>query len=142
VQQFEQDLTNFLISRGSDEIYSDGNELASQKAYGKDLHWIGLLFATLASGCQCSSRPRKERQLTSQVYSTSKTSKFGNSKTNIRPVCCAYECLRIVNYLSHSTIVDIQNLLVLGNVISNNMNAGVAWALLGTWVHLISRKDF
>jgi hypothetical protein len=47
-------------------------------------------------------------------------------------VCCAYECLRIVNYLSHSTIVDIQCLLVLGNVISNNMNAGVAWALLGT----------
>ena len=66
--EFESDLTNFLINRGSDKIYSDGSDLAKQKAYGKDLHWIGLLFATLASGCQCSGRPRKERQLTSQVY--------------------------------------------------------------------------
>lgn len=46
-------------------------------------------------------------------------------------VCCAYECLRIVNYLSCCQLDDIQNLLVLGNVISNSMNAGVAWALLG-----------
>ncbi|KAF2430302.1 hypothetical protein EJ08DRAFT_589314 [Tothia fuscella] len=114
IEQFESDLTNFLINRSTNQIYSDGSELANQKAYGKNLHWVGLLFATLASGCQCSGRPRKVRQLTSQVF-----------------VCCAYECLRIVNYLSHSTIVDIQNLLVLGNVISNNMNAGVAWALLG-----------
>jgi hypothetical protein len=52
--------------------------------------------------------------------------------TPIKIVCCAYECLRFVNYLSRSTVVDIQNLLVLGNVISNNMDAGVAWSLLGT----------
>jgi hypothetical protein len=83
IQQFEHDLTNFLISRGSDEIYSDGNELATQKAYGKDLHWIGLLFATLASGCQCSSRPRKERQLTSQVYSTFRSSNLEKLRANI-----------------------------------------------------------
>jgi hypothetical protein len=134
LQQFEHDLTNFLISRGSDEICSDGNELATQKAYGKDLHWIGLLFATLASGCQCSGRPRKERQLTSQVYGAFVRQPIcHNIRLTFSQVCCAYECLRIVNYLSHSTIVDIQNLLVLGNVISNNMNAGVAWALLGTF---------
>jgi len=36
-----------------------------------------------------------------------------------------------VNYLSRATLPDIQNLLVLGNVISNNMDAGVAWSLLG-----------
>jgi hypothetical protein len=66
--EFESDLTNFLINRSTNKIYSDGSELAKQKAYGKDLHWIGLLFAGLASGCQCSGRPRKERQLTSQVY--------------------------------------------------------------------------
>lgn len=47
-------------------------------------------------------------------------------------VCCAYECLRIVNYLSCCQLDDIQNLLVLANVISNSMNAGVAWVLLGT----------
>jgi hypothetical protein len=33
------------------------------------LHWLGLLFATLASGFQCSDLPRKERQIKSQVYS-------------------------------------------------------------------------
>ena len=47
-------------------------------------------------------------------------------------VCCAYECLRIINYLSRAQLLDIQNLLVIGNVLSNNMNAGVAWTLLGT----------
>ena len=52
-------------------------------------------------------------------------------KTDTSVVCCAYECLRLVNYLSRSTLPDIQNLLVLGNVISNNMDAGVAWSLLG-----------
>jgi hypothetical protein len=33
--------------------------------------------------------------------------------------------------MSHATIEDVQNLLVIGNVLSNNMNAGVAWTLLG-----------
>jgi len=62
-------------------------------------------------------------------------------------VCCAYECLRIINYLSHSTLVDIQTLLILGNVISNNMNAGVAWSFLGTpflgleWICVLYAND-
>lgn len=55
-------------------------------------------------------------------------------------VCCAYECLRIINYLSCAQLDDIQNLLVLGNVISNSMNAGVAWALLGNYYHPDTRK--
>lgn len=114
----EYDLINFLANRRNNiEITSDGSAIDTQKAYGKDLHWIGLLFAALASGCQCSGRPRKERQLMSQVF-----------------VCCAFECMRIINYLSHSNLFDVQNLLVLGNVISNNMNAGVAWSLLGKWL--------
>jgi uncharacterized protein YejL (UPF0352 family) len=35
--------------------------------------------------------------------------------------------------LSNPTLTDIQSMLVLGNVISNNMNAGVAWAFLGAF---------
>lgn len=54
-----------------------------------------------------------------------------DSRTYHLVVCCAYECLRIINYLSNANILDIENLLVLGNVISNNMNAGVTWSLLG-----------
>lgn len=45
--------------------------------------------------------------------------------------CCAFECLRIVNYLSNASIEVVQTLLILGNVLSNAMNAGAAWVLLG-----------
>ncbi|KAK5149360.1 hypothetical protein LTR04_007158 [Oleoguttula sp. CCFEE 6159] len=42
-----------------------------------------------------------------------------------------FECLRFTNFLSLATLESIQTLLVMGNVISNTMNAGVAWSLLG-----------
>ncbi|CEJ90068.1 hypothetical protein VHEMI05876 [[Torrubiella] hemipterigena] len=111
LEQFEAQVTSFFTTRAKqqDALSPDGMRL-----YGQSLHWLGLFFACMASGCQCSNMERKQRQLTSQVF-----------------VCCAYECLRLINYLSNSNLEDIQNLLVLGNVISNNMNAGVAWTLLG-----------
>ncbi|KKY26309.1 putative fungal specific transcription [Diplodia seriata] len=51
-------------------------------------------------------------------------------------ICCSFECLRITNFLSHSNLETIQTLLILGNVMSNNMNAGVAWSLLGLTIRL------
>ena len=67
-QQFEQDITIFLINRAAQ---SDGNEgVSEQEIYGKTYYWLGVLFAVLASGAQCSGMPRKERELTSQVYGT------------------------------------------------------------------------
>jgi hypothetical protein len=90
------------------------NGIDEQSAYGKGLAWIGLLFAALASGCQCSDTSAKELDLTSRVF-----------------VCCSFECLRLTNFLSNPSLENIQTLLILGNVISNTMNAGVAWALLG-----------
>lgn len=119
IDQLETDLTEFLIGRSSQQLQTETYVNASSTVYGKSLHWLSLMFACLASGCQASSLPRKERHLTSQVY-----------------VCCAYECLRCVNYLCHPTVLDIQSLLVLGNVIANNMNAGVAWSLLGLIIRL------
>ena len=68
IEHFESELTNFLILRDSDEIGIIANEDGKQEVYGKSLNWLGLLFATLASGCQCSALSRKQRQLTSQVY--------------------------------------------------------------------------
>jgi hypothetical protein len=118
--KFEEDLLLFLLSRAN--IQNQGQEangITEQSIYGKNLHWIGLLFASLASGCQCSALPRKERELTSQVY-----------------ICCSFECLRFTNFLSQPTLETIQTLLILSNVISNNMNAGVAWALLGLTIRL------
>ncbi|KAF2108690.1 hypothetical protein BDV96DRAFT_504058, partial [Lophiotrema nucula] len=116
VEGIESDLLLFLINRASSHA---GTGTTEEQIYGKNLHWIGLLFAILASGCQCSALPRKERELTSQVY-----------------ICCSFECLRFTNFLSHATLENIQTLLILGNVISNNMNAGVAWSLMGLTVRL------
>lgn len=40
----------------------------AQKPFGVTIAYMGLLFAVLASGCQSSDLPGKERELTSQVY--------------------------------------------------------------------------
>lgn len=121
IEKLESELLRFLIARGGSHTAEDGSVtgVTEQSIFGKDLHWVGLLFAVLASGCQCSALPRKERELTSQVY-----------------ICCSFECLRITNFLSHSNFETIQTLLILGNVMSNNMNAGVAWSLLGLTIRL------
>lgn len=68
ISSFETELTHFLIRRGDASSGAREETLTVQDVYGKSLHWVGLMFATLASGYQCSSVPRKERQLTCQVY--------------------------------------------------------------------------
>ncbi|KAF2083786.1 hypothetical protein K490DRAFT_50828 [Saccharata proteae CBS 121410] len=121
IEKLESELLRFLITRGSAGVNEDGSitGVTEQSIFGKDLHWVGLLFAVLASGCQCSALPRKERELTSQVY-----------------VCCSFECLRFTNFLSHSGLETIQTMLILGNVMSNNMNAGVSWSFIGLTIRL------
>ncbi|CAD0018320.1 unnamed protein product, partial [Aureobasidium pullulans] len=126
ISTFEMDLTRFLQKRneqmgvaGSLPENSPLPGVTEQAIYDKNLEWVGLLFAVLASGCQCSGLPRKERELTSQVYSE-------------RPEIC----LRFTNFLSHVTLESIQTLLILGNVISNNMNAGTSWSLMGLTLRL------
>ena len=76
ISTFEMDLTRFLQKRneqmgvaGSLPADSPLPGVTEQAIYDKNLEWVGLLFAVLASGCQCSGLPRKERELTSQVYS-------------------------------------------------------------------------
>ena len=72
IDQLETDLTQFLIGRSSNQPSIDSYVNASSPVYGKSLHWLSLMFACLASGCQASSLPRKERHLTSQVYGMAK----------------------------------------------------------------------
>ena len=67
--RFEGQITEFLMNRTT-QINSD-DAITEQSIYGKSLNWLALLFAILASGAQCSGMPRKERELTSQVYSKS-----------------------------------------------------------------------
>jgi len=71
---FESELTVFLMTRAEQSSIPRTDVdpvpgVTEGSIYDKNLQWIGLLFAVLASGCQCSGLPRKERELTSQVYS-------------------------------------------------------------------------
>ena len=66
LEQLESDMTMFLINRAAQSSSDDG--VTEQQIYGKSINWLALLFAVLASGAQCSAMPRKERELTSQVY--------------------------------------------------------------------------
>jgi hypothetical protein len=65
--RFEGQITEFLMNRSTFDTADDA--VTEQQIYGKSLNWLALLFAILASGAQCSGMPRKERELTSQVYS-------------------------------------------------------------------------
>ncbi|EMC95612.1 hypothetical protein BAUCODRAFT_71670 [Baudoinia panamericana UAMH 10762] len=117
LQALDSDLTTFLINRAAMINSLDG--VTEQAIFGKTYHWLAVLFAALGSGAQCSAMPRKERELTSQVY-----------------ICCSFECLRFTNFLSQPHVESIQALLVIGNVMTNNMNAGTAWCLLGLTIRL------
>ena len=66
VERLEEDLHAFISKRAS--TLTPGDNVTEQKVYGKSYHWLAILFAALASGAQCSTFPRKERELTSQVY--------------------------------------------------------------------------
>jgi hypothetical protein len=102
-----------------------------------DLPFLSLLFAVLASGCQLSDLPSADRELTSWIYGT--FAKEGKGSTvgphfrvlTIAVVSCAYQCLRMLNYVSQPTVEVIQILLIISNVLSYNMNAGASYTLLG-----------
>ncbi|KAL4918387.1 hypothetical protein BDW62DRAFT_181293 [Aspergillus aurantiobrunneus] len=114
VPLFERNLDLLLRNRlAAGGVYRAGDDQA-QRPFGMSIAYLGLLFAVLASGCQSSDLPGKERELSSQVY-----------------VCCSYQCLRMTNFLSPPTIEAIQTLLVIGNVLSYNMNPGISYVLLG-----------
>ncbi|KAH1368134.1 hypothetical protein KXV22_006887 [Aspergillus fumigatus] len=114
VARLEQDMNRLLRGRkAAGGVYRpDTNGLV--KPFGMSLAFLSLLFAVLASGCQLSDLPTKERQLTSWVY-----------------VSCAYHCLRMLNYVSQPTLEVIQVLLIISHVLSYNMNAGASYTLLG-----------
>ncbi|KAJ5981445.1 hypothetical protein N7522_013866 [Penicillium canescens] len=114
VSAFENTLELLIQTRISvgGEYRTDTDE--AENPFGVSIAYLGLLFAILASGCQSSDLGSKERELTSQVY-----------------VCCSYQCLRMTNFLSQPTIEAIQTLLVIGNVLSYNMNPGISYVLLG-----------
>ena len=66
-EKLESDMTEFLIARAAPASRDEG--VTEQQIHGKSFNWLAMMFAVLASGVQCSAMPRKERELTSQVYS-------------------------------------------------------------------------
>ena len=132
-EELESDITGFLINRAAQQDAEGG--VTEQQIYGKSYTWLALLFAVLASGAQCSVMPRKERELTSQVYSNI-TSTTHVNVCLLLVVCCSFECLRITNFLSSSNLESLQSLIVIGNVMTNNLNAGTSWSLLGLTIRL------
>jgi len=132
---FEANLNTLLTHRA----FSGGIHLSStdgvERPFGVSLSWLGLLFAVLASGTQSSNLPAKERELTSQVYSKLVTACSEVPKL-ITLVCCAYQALRMTNFMTHPSVETIQAFLVIGNVLSYNMNPGVSYILLGLTVRM------
>ncbi|KAL4866035.1 hypothetical protein BDV12DRAFT_173581 [Aspergillus spectabilis] len=114
VVSFERHLDLLLQNRAATGGVYRADDDQAQRPFGVSVAYLGLLFAVLASGCQSSDLPSKDRELSSQVY-----------------VCCSYQCLRMTNFLSQPTIDAIQTLLVIGNVLSYNMNPGISYVLLG-----------
>ncbi|OAP55451.1 hypothetical protein AYL99_10424 [Fonsecaea erecta] len=125
LDQFQSDLHAFLARRPDTTHTTPLSEADPDQPPphaelgGRDLHWLGLLFACLASGCQYSTLPCEERRWKSRVY-----------------VCCAYECLRSTNYLGYPTLFDVQTMLVIADVMANSLDAGVAWCFEGLTIRL------
>lgn len=72
MQRFEAEVASFLMTRTAQSTELEREPMTAENVYGKSVHWLGLFFASLASGCQCSNMPRRDRQLTSQVYGGSR----------------------------------------------------------------------
>ncbi|KIX92508.1 uncharacterized protein Z520_11828 [Fonsecaea multimorphosa CBS 102226] len=108
-----EDTLHYMLSNRARAL-RDNLELDPNKPYGVTLPWLSLVFAVFASGSQSSDRPAKERELTSQVY-----------------ICCSYQALRMSNFLTHPCLETIEASLIIGNVLSYNMNPGVAYIFLG-----------
>lgn len=113
VDSFEQNVETLLRNRAA-EAAGGRSSAGSAEPFGFGCAFIGLLFAVLASGCQLSEVPKKERTFQCQVY-----------------VCCAYQCLRNCNFLSRPTPEAIQTLLILGDVLSYDMNPGISYVIFG-----------
>ena len=114
---FEATLNYMLANRA--KAAREATPLNPNNPMGISLSYLALVFAVLASGAQCSGISAKERELTSQVY-----------------ICCSYQALRMGNFLTHPSLETIQALLIITNVLSYNMNPGVAYIFLGLVVRM------
>lgn len=112
--EFESELYSFLSQRVSK---SGVAPLEATTLHGKNFAWIGILYALLAAAAQFNDASIKERSLASRVF-----------------VCLSFQCLRMTNFFQRPSIKSVQIMLLIGNVLQNDRNPGVAWTLMGMTV--------
>lgn len=111
LDEFEIELYSFLSQRESE---SGVAPLEATMLHGKPFAWIGILYALLAAAAQFNDASIKERSLASRVF-----------------VCLSFQCLRMTNFFQRPSIKSVQTMLLIGNVLQNDRNPGVAWTLMG-----------
>lgn len=109
--EFEVEMYGFLSQR---EAHSRNNPMDTASLHGKGFAWIGTLYAMLAAAAQFNDNSIEERGLASRVF-----------------VCLSFQCLRLTNFFKRPSVQSVQTMLLIGNVLQNDMNPGVAWILLG-----------
>ncbi|KAL7911537.1 hypothetical protein GGI35DRAFT_293329 [Trichoderma velutinum] len=110
---FEASLSEFLQQRSKHPA-----EALQNPPSACTLTWFGLLFGILACGAQLGSDHEPEL-IKARVFA-----------------CCAFQCLRMSNYLSFPDIHTIQALIMLANFLQNQANAGASWSILGLTIRL------
>ncbi|KAK5062760.1 hypothetical protein LTR84_004835 [Exophiala bonariae] len=127
-ETFEQCLDTFLASVNLispsiplHEFVVDARVFWSERSNGqrgeselRSTSWLALLFCVLASGCSYSSLQGKDNDLSSRVF-----------------VCCAFELLRLDNYLLQPTIDNVRVLAALAANLRVQDNPAASWSLLG-----------
>ncbi|KAF2669482.1 hypothetical protein BT63DRAFT_261924 [Microthyrium microscopicum] len=114
---FERNLCAVLerLVAQTEESSSSSTQLAGDLPRA-ELAGYALLFAVLASGCQCCLVAEDDNQLalSSRVF-----------------VACSFECLSIANMFVSPSPSTIQANLILASVICNDGNPGVTMSMLG-----------
>jgi hypothetical protein len=70
IDRFERDVDLLLRGRSRNGI-STNNTIGAAEPFGFTTTFVGVLFAVLASGCQVSDLPKKERVFLCQVFGQS-----------------------------------------------------------------------
>ncbi|KAA8570311.1 hypothetical protein EYC84_002614 [Monilinia fructicola] len=113
---FELGLCSYLEHRDrQNEEPGSGEHNLLDTSNWRSVAWLGSLYAVLASGLRYSEHTNSQIQEKSQLY-----------------LRYSFQCLRMANFLTRPSLLCIQTLLLLGNVLQNDTKPESAWMLLGT----------
>ena len=124
--QFEATLSEFLDQRAKIPV-----ETLRKPPPACIPTWFGLLFGILACGAQLGSDKESEL-IKPRVFGKDPDQGYHiGGLINTHAACCAFQCLRLSNFISFPDIATIQALILLVNFLQNQANAGASWSMLG-----------